>query len=330
METAGIFTTGDDARIAYRLMREGSPVSAMTGLRSRCLAALLGLAAAFQAAAQEAPAEAFLLRELFRPVAAQPGLGGLPIHARVSVADDVVDCDILAVVARRPEQVMALLGSARGWCEIALLHPNVKACVEAPGGEDRRLVFHVGSKRFQPAALSRPLRYDLSVERHDDGRLAARLRPVPRKPAEDTAPVLIEAIALDGARTGLRVRYREPLSAGARLLAAGYFATFGRDKVGFSTTGVDAEGNPVHVGGLAGAIERNIVRHFLAIETILETGEAGIALSPEQRLEHWHALTERHARQLRELDRAEYLDIKRREFAQSAELQKSLDAQAGD
>lgn len=131
METAGTFMTGDGARIAYRWMREGSPVS-------------------------------------------------------------------------------------------VLLHPNVKACVEAPGGEDRRLVFHVG--------------------------------------------------------------------------------------------------------GLAGAIERNVVRHFLAIETILETGEDGIALSSEQRLEHWHALTERHARQLRELDRAEYLDIKRREFAQSAELQKRLDA----
>lgn len=291
------------------------------------LAALLALAAAWPAAAQE---DALALRELFRPVLAQPGLGGLPIRAQVSVADDVVDCDIRAVVARRPEQVMALLGSARGWCEFALLHPNVKACVQEPAKDRQRIVFYTGTKYFQPVETSRPQRYDLRVERRGDGMLVARLRSVPEKPADGAGPARIEVVALDGERSGVRVQYRAPLSAGARLLAATYFATFGRDKIGFSTAGVDADGNPVYVGGLAGAIERNVVRHFLAIDTLLLAQEAGAGMPLERRLAHWFALTERHARQLHELDRAEYLDIKQREFAQSDELQRGIDAQAGD
>jgi hypothetical protein len=292
------------------------------------LAALLALAAAWPAAAQEAPSTA--LRDLFRPVVAQPGLAGLPIRAQVSVADHVVDCDILAVVAHPAPEVTALLGSARGWCEFLLLHPNVKACAEEPSGEGRRIAVHVGTRHFQPVELSRPQRYDLRVERREAGSWAARLWPESAQLADGAAPALIEAVALDGGRTGLRLQYRESLGAGTRLLAAGYFATFGRDKVGFSTAGVDADGRPVLIGGLAGAIERNVVRHFLAIETLLAAQAAGAGMPLERRLAHWFALTERHARQLHELDWAEYLDIKQREFAQSAELQKSIDTRAAE
>jgi hypothetical protein len=292
------------------------------------LVALLALAAAWPAAAQEAPATA--LRDLFRPVVAQPGLGGLPIWAQVGVVDHAVDCDILAVVAHPATEVTALLGNARGWCEFLLLHPNVKACAEEPSGDGRRIAVHVGTRHFQPVELSRPQRYDLRVERREAGFWAARLWPAPAQLADGAAPALIEAVALEGGRTGVRLQYRESLGAGARLLAAGYFATFGRDKVGFSTAGVDAEGRPVLVGGLAGAIERNIVRHFLAIETQLAAQAAGDGMPLERRLAHWFALTERHARQLHELDWADYLDNKQREFDQSAALQKSIDARAAE
>ncbi len=297
--------------------------------RNRCLglAFMAGLLAAAHAPAQEAPAAAARLREQFQPAVGQPGLGGLPIYAQVSVAENVVDCNILAVVAHPPERVTALLGGARGWCGILLLHPNVKACAGEPAADGERIVLHLGTKHYQPPELSRPQRYDLRIERREEGVWAVRLRPEPAQPAG--AGVLIEVVALEGGGSGLRLRYREPLSAGARLLAAAYFATLGRDKVGFSTTGVDAEGRPAYVRGLAGAIERNIVRHFLAIETLLAEPAEGAGVPPERRLAHWFALTERHARQLHELEWAEYLDIKLREFARSAELQGSIDAEAG-
>lgn len=291
---------------------------------------LLALLTALPAAAGETSARAAALRELFRPVLAQPGLGGLPIQARVSVSDGVVDCDILAVVARPAAAAKALLGSARGWCEFALLHHNVKACVEEPAAEGGRMVIHVGTKHFQPVELSRPQRYVLRVEGGGGEPLSVRLSPVSAQPEESSGPALVEAVDLDEGRTGVRVRYRETLGAGTRLLAAGYFATLGRDKIGFSTTGVDAEGRTVYVGGLAGAIERNIVRHFFALDTVLEAKAGGAADSPEQRLSRWFALAARHALQLHEMDWEEYRDIKLRELAQSEALQRSIDAQAGE
>jgi len=290
------------------------------------LAVLLALAA-LPAAAQETPD----LREPFRAVLTQPGLGGLALQARVQVGDDVVDCDIRAVVDHPPQGVMELLGDVRGWCDTLLLHPNVKACVREPGGEVQRMRFHLGTKHFQPAALSRPQRYALRIERREEGFMALRLQPEETVQAgRADGAARIEVVAIEGGRTGVRLRYREPLGAGARLLAAAYFATFGRDKVGFSTAGVDAEGRPVLIGGLAGAIERNAVRHFLAVETHLAAKAADADMPLERRLAHWFALSERHARQLHELDWAEYLDIKLREFAQSAELQRQVEAGGGD
>lgn len=339
MEEGRTFATDDCACIAFRLF--GPPrrtLALLFGLAGNMtrwsafaaaipLAALLALVAALPAAAQEESATA--LRELFRPLVEQPGLAGLPIRAQVSVAGHVVDCDILAVVAHPAPEVTALLGSARGWCEFLLLHPNVKARVQEPAADGQRIAIHVGTKHFQPVELSRPQRYDLRVEPGGAGVWAARLWPEPAQRMQGGGPALIEAVGLDGGRTGVRLQYRETLGAGTCLLASGYFATFGRDTVGFSTAGVDAEGRPVLVGGLAGAIERNVVRHYLAIETQLASrAEGGMPL--ERRLAHWFALTERHARQLHELDWADYLDNKQREFDQSAVLQKSIDAQAAE
>lgn len=293
------------------------------------ICAVLALLVALPAAGETVP-EAAALREQFRTVLARPGLGGLPIQAKVIVDDGAVDCDILAVVARPAAEVAALLGSARGWCEVALLHHNVKACVEEPAAEGRGMVIHVGTKHYQPVDLARPQRYVLHVGKGAGGSLSARLSPAAEPPEEGGGQVRIEAVALDAGRTGVRVRYRETLGAGTRLLAAGYFATLGRDKIGFSVTGVDAEGRPIHVGGLAGAIERNVVRHFLAVETVLEGRSAGAADATERRLSRWFARAAPHARQLHEMDWEEYRAIKLREFAQSEALQRRIDARAGE
>lgn len=288
------------------------------------------LLAALPVAAVAADADAAALRDPFRPVLARPGLGGLPIHARIDATEGVVESDILTVVAHPPARVATLLASARGWCEFALLHHNVKACVEEPAAADgQRLVFYAGTRHYQPVEASRPLRYTLRVERDRGGLLSARLSPLPGPADGGDGMALVEVVGLDDARTGIRVRFRETLGAGTRLLAAGYFATFGRDKVGFTVTGADAHGRPTYVGGLAGAIERNAVRYFLALETTLAARRDADATT-ERRLSDWFARTERHARQLHEMDWAEYRDIKLRELAQSEALQRRIDARPAD
>ncbi|WP_119288887.1 hypothetical protein [Azohydromonas sediminis] len=101
----------------------------------------------------------------------------------------------------------------------------------------------------------------------------------------------------------------------ARVAMSTYLATIGRDKVGFTVVGRRSDGRPVYVGGLRGIVERNALRYHYAIEALLATSTLPPAQQPEARLQTWWALVERHPRQLKELERDEYLAMKRRELA---------------
>jgi hypothetical protein len=102
----------------------------------------------------------------------------------------------------------------------------------------------------------------------------------------------------------------------ARLAMQGYLATIGRDKVGFSVVGRQADGQPQFIGSTRGVIERNTMRYYLAIEAYL--GALGLppAQQVEKRLADWHSGVERYPRQLRELERGEYLAMKREQVRQ--------------
>jgi len=65
------------------------------------------------------------------------------------------------------------------------------------------------------------------------------------------------------------------------------------------------------------------VRYQLAIQAYLDTLEAPESERFEQRIARWFTLTERHKRQLYELERHEYLQNKRREYSDQLRLQQA-------
>lgn len=93
-----------------------------------------------------------------------------------------------------------------------------------------------------------------------------------------------------------------------------YLATIGRDKVGFTVVGKQADGQPEYIGGVRGVVERNTMRYYLAIDTFLGTARAAPAARFEKSLQAWFTAVERYPRQLHEMDRDEYLDMKRAEY----------------
>ena len=111
-------------------------------------------------------------------------------------------------------------------------------------------------------------------------------------------------------------RYAYRSSALSRLAVDTYLATLGRDKVGFTVLGTGSDGHPLFVGGQRGVVERNAVRYLLAVQAELEVERGG-------------ATSERWPRQLHELDRDDYLAIKRRERAEQLRRQQTLDRAAG-
>ena len=107
----------------------------------------------------------------------------------------------------------------------------------------------------------------------------------------------------------------------ANVAMQGYLATIGRNKVGFSVVDHTDDGQPIYIGGMRGVVERNTMRYFLAIEAYL----GALTTAPQERLEKrlndWFTGIERYPRQLHELERDEYLDMKHKEIQRQQALE---------
>jgi hypothetical protein len=93
-----------------------------------------------------------------------------------------------------------------------------------------------------------------------------------------------------------------------------YLATIGSGKVGFTQTGKQSSGQPEYIGGMRGLAERNTMRYYLAIDAYLGALASPPPLQFQKRLQSWYSATEQYPRQLRELDRTTYFDMKRSEY----------------
>jgi hypothetical protein len=100
----------------------------------------------------------------------------------------------------------------------------------------------------------------------------------------------------------MHMRYSYGFGGAGRFAMQAYLATAGASKVGFTTNGV------------RGAVERNAMRYYLAIDAYLDTMEAPSAQRVDKRINEWFSATERYPKQLREMDRNAYVTMKREEY----------------
>ena len=136
----------------------------------------------------------------------------------------------------------------------------------------------------------------------------------------------LEAVPLDAKRTFVHMSYAYAYGVAARMAMQGYLATAGRDKVGFSITGKGDDGKPVYIDGVRGVVERNTMRYYLAIEAYLGAVAAPPAEQSDKRLRDWFNATERYAVQLHEVERDDYLAMKRRELQRQRAGTRGADA----
>jgi hypothetical protein len=123
----------------------------------------------------------------------------------------------------------------------------------------------------------------------------------------------VAAVPLGTGRTFLHLSYSYAYGLAGRVALQAYLATAGASKVGFTVAGRDGNGQPIYIGGVRGAIERNVMRYYLAIDAHLASMGAPPGQQLEKRIETWFDATERYPRQLHEMDRATYLAMKRGE-----------------
>ena len=237
---------------------------------------------------------------------------GEPVYLTSAQGAGVLTGDIDAVVAHPFAGLSETLLRPAAWCDALLLHLNVKYC--RAGGTPAGLSVALGRKVDQSLedTYRVAFRFDASAStaHYFKVDLAAPAGPLGSRDYR----IDLEAVALDAEHSFLHLHYSYRLGLEARLASETYLATTGAHKIGFTVVGED-HGRPVYIGGLRGAVERNVMRYYLALEAYLAAPELPAGGRFASCLERAFEATERHAPQLHEIDREAYLAMKRREYA---------------
>jgi len=238
-----------------------------------------------------------------------------PIFIDSAEAGDRLKGDVYAVLDHPYEALSRSLENPNDWCAILILPFNTKYCHPARSGEGAKLVMRIGRKADQPTNEAYRLDFDLkqvaATPEYFESRLTSAEGPVGTRDYRIT----LEAVPLDGGhRTFMHLGYSYAYGGMGRFAMQAYLPTAGASKVGFSIVGRDANGQPMYIGGVRGAIERNVMRYYLAIDAHLASLSAPPDHQLDKRIQTWFDSTERYARQLHEMDRAQYIAMKRGEY----------------
>jgi hypothetical protein len=223
--------------------------------------------------------------------------------------------EIHAVIDYPFDLVKAGLNSPGHWCDVMILHINTKYCRAVAGPSGTILRVHIGRKTPQDLADSERLDfvYHLVVATPDYLEITLNAEQGPLRTSDYR--IRMKAVALPNARTFFYLSYSYAADLSGRLAMEVYLATIGSDKLGFTVVGTLADGQPEFIGGTRGVVERNTMRYYLAIDSYLQAERAAPADRLEKRLQTWFTAVEKYPRQLHEMERAPYLEMKRAEVA---------------
>ena len=249
---------------------------------------------------------------------------GVPLFLESYERDDRVHVDVYGIVDHPFSSVLNSLKVPANWCDIVSLHPNVKVCTyrELTGGW--LLTLYIGRKVYQPPEDAHQVIYHYRNVEQRQGYLDVGLSAETGLFGTKDHRMRFEAMPLDGGRTFAHVSYEYTDSVVLQLAEKVYFATLGRDKVGFTVKGTDRNGNPVYIGGPRGAIERTAVRYYLAIQSFMDTLRYPEESRFSMMTSGWYDLTGRYREQLFEMEKKEYLTCKTKEHLNRVILQRRI------
>jgi hypothetical protein len=281
---------------------------------------LLASLATCPAWAQTPPPEA--LRTQFAALR-DKGTGQLTdssLYLRSSESAESMQGEVHALIDEPFELVRQELAKAEQWCDVLILHINVKYCRALRNGTGDQLVSGVGRKFDQPLSEVYWVRFGFkaAVDRNDH--LLVELRAPTGPLFTRDYRIVVEAVPQTEGKTIVRMTYSYGYGTAAGWAMKTYLATLGRGKSGFSVVGRSPDGKPVRVEGVRGVVERNTLRYYLALQSHLRSRGAAPTAQLQQSLNLWFSATERYAEQLHEMDRTDYVAMKLKEVERQATL----------
>jgi hypothetical protein len=278
-------------------------------LRVACLALVVALApaAAFAQDAATLRARHAALQEKFAN-----NQFGRPLVLESTQTSGDLKGDVYAVVDHPFPMVQQALQSAEHWCDILILHLNVKRC-RAGSGTAKTINLSVGRKFDQPIEDAYALNFAYRVVAATPDYLQVQLSADEGPLSTKNYRIQVEAVPVDAKRSVIHMSYAYGYGFAAKVAMQTYLSTIGSAKVGFTIL-ERKDGKPVYQAGVLGLLERNTMRYYLAIDAYLSAYSLPAGEQFEKRIREWYASTERYAQQLHEMEQNEYLDMKRKEM----------------
>ncbi len=265
----------------------------LAGVGAACVVALASVAA---------HADAGSLRSRYTELKPQlqSNSYGRQLYIDSAESSSTLQGDVYAVLDHPYDKVKDALQDPSAWCDIMLLPFNTKGC-QASGNH---LAVRIARKPDQPAEQAYRIDFGLSPVAASDSYLDTRLNAAQGPFGTRDYRINVEAMPLDGGHTFMHMNYAYGFGGAGRFAMQAYMATAGASKVGFTQNGV------------RGAVERNAMRYYLAIDAYLDTMDAPQAQRLDKRINEWFSATERYPRQLHEMDRGTYVTLKRQDYGQ--------------
>jgi hypothetical protein len=222
--------------------------------------------------------------------------------------------EIYAVVDSPFATFNSALSNPAHWCDALILNINIKYCYMTNTQEGDVLLLNIGKKYPQQLADTYRVEFKYREVITTPNYFSAEFESKDGPLGTYDYRILVEATPLKDGQTFLHFTYAYSFGLAGRLAMQTYLATIGRDKIGFTITGRQNDGQPLYIKGIRGVVERNTMRYYLTLDAYLATLSAPAETQLEKSLQYWFSSSEQYASQLHEITLDEYLDMKRQEY----------------
>jgi hypothetical protein len=229
---------------------------------------------------------------------------GRQLYIDSSESPNALQGDVYAVLEHPFDKVKDSLQDPNAWCDIMLLPFNTKYC----HASDNQLAVRIGRKYNQPVEQAYRIDFRFQNAAASSDYLESRLNAAQGPVGTRDYRIRVEAVPIEGGKTFMHLSYAYGYGTAGKLAMGAYLSTAGASKIGFSQT----DGQPTT--GVRGAIERNAMRYYLAIDAYLDALATPEAQRVDKRINSWFSATERYPKQLHEMDRATYVQMKKSEY----------------
>ena len=237
-----------------------------------------------------------------------------PLVIESTETDKSVSGNAYAVINYPFATVASSFRDADNWCEVLILHLNTKYC--RAGGDNAKslLAVAVGKKQPQEIREAYTLNFDFKPGLSTPEYMAVQMNADKGPVGTYNYRINLRAVPISSGKTFMHLQYAYGYGLAGRVAMQSYLATMGSGKLGFTQIERQTGGPKAPVEGMRGAVERNTMRYYLAIDAYLASLSSAVPEQLDKRLQHWFDATERYPRQLHEIDRNAYLTMKRNEY----------------